>query len=237
MIKIPFDRCVILTTLDFDRIMNRLETEIYDRRFDHRPKANRSRQPQHYYGELQGFKFLATRIVGFKYLHLPGFLLPTIEGTIDHLPYGYEISLNVKLNNLTFIMLLTWLGGLFTFTISSLLDNTLGEIKDYQYLSDVGISISIFLAIVCYFYFAAWRSTKFFKTLFAQRLLGTTSIVAPQQSWLPTVQRQQLAIQRSSIDWMRKNLPSFPSTPDARTATTKGKMPDKSHKQDEWGDY
>ncbi len=236
MIKIPFDRCVILTTLDFDRIIDRLESEIYDRRFEYQPKANRSAKHQRYYGDLHGFKFLATRMIGCKYLHLPGFLLPSVEGTIDHLHNGYEISLNVKLNNWTFILLLTWLGGLFTFTMSSLLDNMLGDVKDYRYLSDVGISIGIYLAIVGYFYFAAWRATKFFKSLFAQRLLGTTSIVAPQQNWLPSIQRQQLALQRSSVDWMRKNLPSFPSTPDARKAAMSGKMPDRSQKQDEWGE-
>ncbi len=235
MIKIPFDRCVILTTLDFDRIMDRLESEIYDRRFQYQPKANRSDKHQHYYGEIHGFKFLATRMIGGKYLHLPGFMLPSVEGTIDQLHNGYEVSLSVKLHNMTFILLLTWFGGLFTFAVSSLLDNTLGEIKDYRYLSDVGISVACYLLTVCYFYFSAWRATKFFKTLFAQRLLGTTNIAAPQQNWLPNVQRQQLAIQRSSIDWMRKNLPSFPSTPEARTAM-KGKMPDRRQQQDEWGD-
>jgi hypothetical protein len=224
MIKIPFDRCVILTTLDFDRIIDRLESEIYDRRLENRPKPKRSARWQHYYGELRGFKFTATRIIGFKYLHLPGFLLPTIEGTIDQLYNGYEISLDVKLHTWTAIGLLTWLGGLFTFTASSILDNVLGEVRDYRYLTDVSISISLFLLTVFYLYFSSWRATKFFKALFAQRLLGTRDIVAPQTQWQPTLQRQKLALQRSSIDWMRRNLPSFPSTPDARTATTKQDM-------------
>jgi hypothetical protein len=225
MIKIPFDRCVILTTLDFDRIIDRLESEIYDRRLENRPKTKRAARWQHYYGELSGFKFTATRIIGIKYLHLPGFLLPTIEGKIDQLYNGYEISLDVKLHTWTFIALLTWLGGLFTFTASSILDNVLGEVRDYRYLTDVSISISLFLLTVFYLYFASWRGTKFFKALFAQRLLGTTSIVAPQTTqWQPSLQRQQLALQRSSIDWMRRNLPSFPSTPDARTATVKQDM-------------
>lgn len=232
MIKIPFNRCIILTTLDFDRIIDRLESAIYDRRFQYQPQPDRSAKRQRYFGELQGFKFLATRIIGSKYLHLPGFLLPTIEGKIDQLHNGYEISLNVKLHDVTFILLLTWLGALLTFSISSLLDNILGEIKDYRYLSDVGISIVLYLVTIGYFYVASWRARKFFKTLFAQRLLGTTSIVAPQSNWLPTVQRQQLAIQRSSIDWMRKNLPSFPSTPDARTMPMKGKIPAKRDQGD-----
>jgi hypothetical protein len=224
MIKLPFDRCVILTTLDFDRIIDRLESEIYDRRVENRPKPKRSARWQRYYGELRGFKFTATRIIGFKYLHLPGFLLPTVEGTIDQLYNGYEISLDVKLHTWTFIALLAWLGGLFTFTVSSIFDNVLGEVRDYRYLTDVSISISLFLLTVFYLYFASWRATRFFKALFAQRLLGTTNIAAPQTQWQPNLQRQQLALQRSSIDWMRRNLPSFPSTPDARTATTKRDM-------------
>ncbi len=230
MIKLPFDRCVILTTLDFDRIIDRLESEIYDRRLDSRPKPKRSARWQRYYGELSGFKFTATRIIGLKYLHLPGFLLPTVEGRIDQLYNGYEISLAVKLHTWTAIALLTWLGGLLTFTLSSVFDNVLGDVRDHRYLTDVSISISLFLLTISYLYFASWRATKFFKALFAQRLLGTTSIVAPQNQWQPNIQRQQLALQRSSIDWMRRNLPSFPSTPDARTATGKIDMSGKDRK-------
>jgi hypothetical protein len=231
MIKIPFDRCVILTTLDFDRIIDRLESEIYDRRFNYTPNNNRSVKYQRYFGELRGFKFLATRIIGNKYLHLPGFFLPCIEGTIDQLHNGYEISLRVKLNNWTFVALLTWLGGLFTFTMSSIIDNVLGDVKDYRYLTDVGISIGLCLLTICYFYFASWRATKFFKNLFAQRLLGTTNIAAPQPKWQPQI--PQLALQRSSVDWMRQNLPSFPSTPDAINSAMKGKMSTKSKQQDD----
>ena len=228
MIKIPFDRCVILTTLDFDRIMDRLESEIYDRRFQYQPNTKRTAKHQHYYGELQGFKFVATRTIGSKYLHLPGFLIPSIEGKIQPLYNGYEISLEVKLHNLTFMLLLTWFGALFAFTVSSLLDNILGEVKGSGYLTNVSISVGIYLMVVGYIYFAAWRSTKFFRSLFAQRLLGTTNIVMVSNSnWQTGIQRQQQIFQRSSVDWLKHNLPSFPSTTDSQVATMKTKLPGK----------
>ncbi len=222
MIKIPFDRCVILTTLDFDRIMDRLESAIYDRRFQYQPNKKRTPTRQRYYGQLEGFKFVATRTIGSKYLHLPGFLIPSIEGKIQQLYNGYEISLVVKLNSLTFMLLLTWFGALFTFTVCSLLDNVLGDVQDSGYLTDVGISVAIYLLMIAYIYFASWRSTKFFKSLFAQRLLGTTNIVMTSNpSWQPGIHRKQQILQRSSVDWLKRNLPSFPSNTDSQVATRK----------------
>ena len=220
MIKIPFDRCVILTTLDFDRIMDRLESAIYDQRFQFQPNSRRTPNRQRYYGELQGFKFTATRTIGSKYLHLPGFLIPSIEGKIQQIYKGYEISLSVKLHDLTFMFLLTWLGALFTFTVSSLLDNIVGEVKDSGYLVDVGISVGIYLLAIAYIYYAAWRAVKFFKSLFTQRLLGTTNITIGNTGWQPQIR------QISSVDWLKRNLPSFPVTTDSEVAT-KTKIPSK----------
>jgi hypothetical protein len=235
MIKIPFNRCVILTTLDFDRIIDRLESAIYDPRFPQTYGFGRTTRSQRYGGELHGFKFQATRIIGHKRIHIPLFLLPEVEGTIEQLHHGHEISLNVGLHNFTFMLLLTWFGGLFTFTTACIVDNVLGDIKDYHYLVDVGISLAIYLVTIAYFYFAAWRSTKFFKNLFAQRLLGTRSLrLEPQAQWEPDHQLPQIAIQRSAVDWMRANLPAFPSTPDGRTAAMKSnKMPTDRQHQDE----
>ena len=223
MIKIPFDRCVILTTLDFDRIMDRLETAIYDQRFQYQPNTRRTAKRQRYYGELQGFKFIATRTIGSKYLHLPGFLFPSIEGKIQQIYKGYEISLAVKLHDVTFMLLLTWLGALVAFGVSSLLDNVLGEVKGSGYLVDVGISAGLYLLAIAYIYFASWRAVKFFKSLFSQRLLGTTSIVVGNTGWQPIVQIRQ----RSSVDWLKRNLPSFPSTTDSKVSAVKTKLPGK----------
>lgn len=227
MIKIPFDRCVILTTLDFDRIMDRLESAIYDQRFQYEQNTKGTPKRQLYYGQLEGFKFVATRVIGSKYLHLPGFLMPTIEGKIQQLYNGYEISLAVKLNSLTFMLLVTWLGALFTFTVSSLIDNILGEVKDFAYLTDVGISIGLYLLTIGYIYFASWRATQFFRSLFTQRLLGTTNIVtANHSSWPPVgIHRKQQILQRSSVDWLKRNLPSFPSPTDSQVSSTKAKVP------------
>ncbi len=235
MIKIPFNRCVILTTLDFDRIIDRLESAIYDPRFSQIYGFGKTSNSQRYGGELHGFKFQATRMIGSKHIHVPLFLLPEVEGTIEQLHHGHEISLKVGLHNFTFMLLLTWFGGLFTFTTACIIDNVLGDVKDYRYLVDVGISLLIYLAMVAYFYFAAWRSTKFFKNLFAQRLLGMRSqIPAAQNDWGADLQLQKIAIQRSAVDWMKTNLPALPSTPDGRTATMKSnKMPTDHQRQDE----
>jgi hypothetical protein len=214
MMKIPFDRCLIVTTLDFDRILDRLESAIYDSRFEPSYSFDRSPRKQRYYGEIRGFKFSATRTIGHKYVHLPSLFLPTIEGTIDQLHNGYEISLKVALHNWTCLLLLGWLGGLVTFVVASMVDNVLGEIQAFQYLNDLLLSFSIYLAIVAYFYFAAWRGIKFFKSLFAQRLLTTSAIVlVTKPKWQMDLQYQQATFNRTAVDWMRVNLPSLPSSP------------------------
>ncbi len=221
--KIPFDRCVILTTLDFDRILDRLESAIYDSRFQPSYDAYDFDKPpsnQAYYGELRGFKFSATRTIGFKHFHLPSFLLPTVEGRIDRLHNGYEISLSIDIHNFTCIIMLAWFGALFTFTASSILDNVLGEINDYSYLEDVPISLCLYLSIVAYFYFSARRATKFFKILFSQRLLGTSAIVlATKPKWQMDLQYQQATFSRTAVQWMRVNLPSLP-----KNSAVMGKM-------------
>jgi hypothetical protein len=220
MIGIPFDRCVILTTLDFAQISERLESAIYDPGYSSRSQAQGTPQHQHYFGQIQGFKFLATRPIGFKRFYLPAFLSPTIEGKIDSLHHGYEISLAVKLNNITVALMLAWLGGIFT-SLSSILDNIFMGLKNDRYLTIIGITAIGYILAIAYFYFDAWRATRFFKTLFARRFAGKIAdrVVAD----LPTPQgnRQQSGLDagfelrepdnpRSGVTILRKNLPSFP---------------------------
>jgi hypothetical protein len=210
MIRIPFDRCVILTTLDFAQILDRLESAIYDPNFLSQSDPKIAPKYQHYFGQIQGFKFLANRIVGYKYFHLPAFLSPTIEGKIDSLHHGYEISLTIKLNNITVALMLTWLGGVLT-AISSVLDNILADSKNYQYLTTLEIIIFGYLLVVAYFYFEAWRATKFFRTLFVKRFAGTIeSGVVDRSIWRSDFNFQDVRKSRSLTDTLRKNLPSFP---------------------------
>jgi hypothetical protein len=227
MIKIPFNRCVILTTLDFAQITNRLESAIYvgavspstqPQPSSIPPDNSRSNHPR-YFGQIRGFRFLATRIIGHKYIHLPIFLLPTVEGEIDSLHHGYEISLTVKLQNITCALLLTCLGGLFT-TISSVLDNILVGTKNYQYLTIVQIVALFYVVVLTYFYFDAWRATKFFRALFVKKFTGATQLADfDRQTCSGDLQLRdtiedpgaRLHQQKLSIDLLRKNLPSFPS--------------------------
>ncbi len=210
--KIPFDRCVIHTTLDFDRILDRLESAIYDSRFQPAYDFGKPPSRQIYHGELRGFKFSATRTIGFKHFHLPSYLLPTVVGRIERLQNGHEISLSIEIHNMTCIVMLAWFGALVTFTTASILDNVLGEIHDHSYLEELPISLCLYLSIIAYFYFAAWRSTKFFKRLFSQRLLGTSAIVlATKPKWQMDLQYQQVTFSRTAIEWMRINLPSLPN--------------------------
>ncbi len=189
MIKIPFDRCVILTTLDFEQISERLATAIYDPRFSADRAANSSLKHQYYCGQIRGFKFSASRIVGFKYFHLPLFLSPTIEGNINGLANGYEISLTAKLQNITFVLLLTWLGGLLTAS-SIAFEKVLLNIQDELYGKSLGISVSFYLVTIAYFYFSSWRTTRFFKTLFTNGLTGVNKIsVADLHPWSPALTR------------------------------------------------
>lgn len=218
MIRIPFDRCVILTTLDFAQVTDRLKSVIYDPNIPWQATNLNSLKHQPYFGQVRGFKFLATQIIGHKYLHLPIFLSPTIEGNINSLQSGYEISLAVRLNNVTFVLLLTWLGGLLT-TVSSVLDNILVDAKNYQYLTTVQIAILCYLLVLAYLYFSAWSTTKFFRGLFAQGFTGTTKIgVVERPIWDSALQFQEVGDfptgisqdRKSATDWLRHNLPSFP---------------------------
>ncbi len=218
MIRIPFNRCVILTTLDFSQIADRLESAIYVGEAalpgdspDFGNSATRPPNSQPYIGQIRDFKFLATRIVGHKYLHLPLFLLPSIEGKIHALHHGYEISLDVKLHDVTLVMLLTWLGGL-VITIYSILDNILVGSKNPQYLMSVETMALVYVALLAYFYLDAWLATKFFKSLFVRELTGfakNTFVTKP--SWNSTLQFQDADSSVSSTTWLRKNLPSFPT--------------------------
>jgi hypothetical protein len=170
MIKIPFDRCVILTTLDFEQISARLATAIYDSRF---PQRDSGKAPyrQRYSGQIRGFKFSASPLIGHKHLHLPFCLFPTIEGNIHALATGYEISLTAKLQNLTFMLLLTWLGGILT-ACSVAFEKVLLNIQDAVYGATLSISILLYLATIAYLYFVSWQTTRFFKALFVQGLTG-----------------------------------------------------------------
>ena len=211
MIKIPFDRCVIISTLDLAQITDRLESAIYDPSFQSSSNTKVNSTHQRCFGQLQGFKFLANRIVGHKYLHLPTFLSPTIEGKIASLHHGYEISLAIKLNNLTLVLLLTWLGGLFT-VLSSILDNILAGSSNDRYLMTVGITAIVYILVIAYFYFDAWRATKFFKTLFVKRFaVASGDEVVDQPSWHSGFDFPEASNSRSSIELLRQNLPSFPT--------------------------
>jgi hypothetical protein len=211
MIRIPFDRCVIISTLNFAQITERLESAIYDPSFSSSQQTDSSPTNQCYFGQIQGFKFLANRIVGYKYFHLPAFLSPTIEGRIDSLHHGYEISLAIKLHNITVALLLTWLGGLFA-TLSSVFDNIFTGTKNYQFLSIVQLVAIIYIVIIAYFYFEAWRATKFFRTLFVKKFVGTIEHgVVDRAMWHSNFDLQDVRKSRAIGDLLRKNLPSFPT--------------------------
>jgi hypothetical protein len=211
MIKIPFNRCVILTTLDYTQITNRLESAIYDPSFLSQSGVDRVPNRQRYFGQIQGFKFLANRIIGHKYWHLPAFLTPTIAGKIESLYRGYEISLTIELNSITFALLLTWLGGLFT-TVSSVIDNTLTGSKNYQYLTTVQIIAGVYILIIAYFYFEAWRATKYFRTLFIKELVGSiSSQVVDRSMWDKGFDNDRLGDIPATTALLRQNLPSFPA--------------------------
>ncbi len=222
MIKIPFNRCVILTTLDYAQITNRLESAIYDPSFSSQSGTDRAPKRQRYFGQIQGFKFVANRIIGHKYCHLPAFITPTIAGRIESLYRGYEISLTIELNSITFALLLTWLGGLFT-TVSSVIDNTLTGSKNYQYLTTVQIIAGVYLLIIAYFYFEAWRATSYFRTLFIKELVGSISNQVDRSTWNNDFDNDL----QSTTALLRQNLPSFPApastdfpTENARSITT-----------------
>jgi hypothetical protein len=191
MIKIPFEQCVVLTTLDFEQISERLATAIYDPRFPPRDPSNRQTQ-QKYYGQIRGFKFSASPLLGHKHIHLPFCLFPTIEGKIHALANGYEISLVAKLQNLTFILLLTGLGGILM-AVAIAFEEVLLSIQDAFTARNLLISILLYLAAIAYFYFASWRATKFFKSLFTQGLTGISRINVPQvRQWSPEMSQPNM---------------------------------------------
>jgi hypothetical protein len=226
MIRIPFDRCVIITTLNFAQIADRLESAIYDPSFSAQQNTHTLSTNQRYFGQIEGFKFLANRIIGSKYFHLPAFLSPTIEGKIDSLHHGYEISLAIKLHNITVALLLTWLGGLFA-TLSSVFDNIFTGTKNYQYVTIVQIIALVYLVVIVYFYFEAWRATKFFRTLFVKKFVGNIeSGVVDRAMWHSNFDLQDVSKSRAVGDLLRKNLPSFPtgsSTPHRSDYPNSGK--------------
>ena len=219
MIRIPFNRCVILTTLDFSQIADRLESAIYvgqpavaNPDMDFGSFGDRAPNSQRYIGQIRDFKFLATRIVGHKYLHLPLCLLPSIEGKIHALHHGYEISLSIKLHDVTLILLLTWLGGL-SIALYSILDNILVGTKNPQYVVGVEIVAAVYVAVLAYFYLDAWLATKFFKGLFVRELTGyAKNTFVNQPSWSSSLQFEDAGAPNSTR-WLRKNLPSIPSDP------------------------
>jgi hypothetical protein len=211
MIKIPFDRRVILTTLDFAQITDRLETAIYDPDFSSRSSNNRTPKHQRYFGRIQGLRFMATRIVGHKYFHIPAFLVPTIEGKIESLYRGYEISLTLKLNEITFAVLLAWLGGLLT-TISAVLDNIFADSKNYQYLTIVLTLAGLYVLAIAYCYFEAWRARRFFKQLFTNKFtLASGDRAVERALWQPEYDFEDVGDLRSIATLLRQNLPSFPA--------------------------
>lgn len=221
MIKIPFDGCVIVSTLDFLQITQRLESAIYVSSVSgNRLAVDRSiadefalqRPKQLYFGQIHGFKFSATRLVGSKYFHLPACLFPTIEGDINSLHHGYEILLDIKLHTITFALLLAGLGGLLT-TIAPALDNVFSGSKNDGYLTIIVIFALLYLAFVIHFCVDAWQTKKFFRNLFVKRfaLKPIADLEAAQPpEWNSEFQFQDVGNARSSTELLRQNLPSFP---------------------------
>lgn len=233
MINIPFNRCVVLTTLNLAQIIDRLQSAIYDPHFASSTIAEHDPRSQSYQGKIQGFKFSATRIITYKNFHLPIFLSPTIEGKIDSLYHGYEISLTMKVQSITVALLLTCVGGL-AMAISTVLDAILTDPENYQNSSAFPIIVLGLIAVLGYFYFAAYRETKFFKALFIKRFevanqpVAVSSLhwsedlfqevgqysepdlstVEPVTGWLS---EPDLFTAEPVTGWLRKNLPSFPN--------------------------
>lgn len=220
MINIPFNRCVVVTTLNLVQITDRLQSAIYDPHFAASTTADRGSQSQYYQGKIHGFKFSAARIISYKDFHLPIFLSPIIEGKIDSLYHGYKISLTMKVQNITVALLLTWLGGLFI-AISTVLDHILTDPENYQYSIAFQMIVLCSIVVLAYFYFAAYRETKFFKTLFFKGFAVATQHpdVSPRPSWSEDFQFQEVSNSSGDLlstaepvtGWLRKNLPSFPN--------------------------
>ncbi|MFM2303877.1 MAG: hypothetical protein RLZZ135_1287 [Cyanobacteriota bacterium] len=208
MIRIPFDRCTIFTTLNFEQIIARLESAIYHPSNRSARDDEQESQSQHYYGQIRTFRFLATRIIGHKSAHLPLCWSPTIEGNIKALPQGYQISLSVNLQNLTFVLLLTCLGALFT-EICAVCDRASMHIEDNG-VKGLAISLLLYLAAICHLYFSSWQTIRFLQTLFAERLTGITKIgsAARPTRWIPDLPSVVPAT-RSATDCIGQNLPAL----------------------------
>ncbi|NJR32151.1 MAG: hypothetical protein HC778_03945 [Chamaesiphon sp. CSU_1_12] len=166
-------------------------------------------QQQHFIGEIQGFKFLATRIIGHKYLHLPRFLVPTIEGKINSLYHGYQLTICIKIHQITLILLLTWLGGLFTAT-SSIIGNIVAGIDRGLLLIPLEFIALAYILVLGYLYLEAWRSTKFFQNLFVRGFAGATSTPSVSSSvWSSELQMSEMGGSQSSTHWLRKTSHRF----------------------------
>jgi hypothetical protein len=220
MIKIPLDSCVIVSTLDFSQITQRLASAIHVKSAADRAGIDALEtdtldlqpSPQRYFGQIQGFKFSATRLVGSKYFHLPAFLFPTIEGDINSLHHGYEILLDVKLHSITFALMLAGLSGLLA-TIAPALDNIFGGSKNDEYLTIVEIFALLYVAYVIHFCVDAWQAKKFFRNLFVKKFalkpIADLEVAQPP-GWSSEFQFQDAGKVRSSTELLRQNLPSFP---------------------------
>ncbi len=185
-----------MTTLDFEQISQRLATAIYDPRFPTSDPIS-SLKRQRYYGRIRGFKFSASQPIVFKDLYLPFFLFPTIEGNVNALATGYEISLTAKLQNLTLILLLTGLGGILT-ACALASEKVLLHIHDALYTKSLAIFVLYYFSIIVYIYFAAWQTTRFFRSLFTEGLTGISKINPQFQKWSPEL--PQTKAQKPSSD-------------------------------------
>jgi hypothetical protein len=202
MIRIPLKERVVLTTLGFDSILNRLDSAIV-------VPEDRSGQIKPYIGEINGFQFYASRLLGSKYFHLPTFFLPRIEGRIYDIPTGYEISLIAKLHPYTAVFLWICAGGLLAYTVNGILDNLVANVREFQYLEDLAIAVLVFAVLMLYFYLASRRGMRFFQVLFVQRLLGNSQIYLNT----PPKSSQQVSEQVAVFsNRLRKNLPQLRSS-------------------------
>lgn len=208
-----------MTTLGFDSILNRLDSAIV-------VPEDRTGEIKPYIGEILGFKFWATRLIGSKHFHLPTCLLPRIEGRIHEIYTGYQISLVAKFHPLTSIFLLISAGGLLAYIINSVLDLLVAGVKEFQYLQDLGIFVLVSLLLILYFHLAARRGMKFFQILFAQRLLGNSQIylnTPPRSSRQIT---EQMSVFSTRI---KRNLPQLKPSATPPSALLSSQLP---HQED-----
>ena len=114
-------------------------------------------------------------------------------------------------------LLLTWLGSLLA-TLSSVVDNVIAGSKNYQYLTAIQAFALVYILVIAYFYFEAWRATKFFRTLFVKKFAGNIDRgVVDRAIWHSDFELRDVSKSRAIGDLLRKNLPSFPT--DSSTPT------------------